>query len=77
MKKNKGTNSLNKNSITKSDRDVIQSRAGLEIKNGRVVLDKNYRIHPNACACDTCAIPGFWNDWLMSAKTYFTATAEC
>lgn len=77
MKKNKGTNSLKRHSVTKSEREIIQSRAGLEINNGKVVLDKNYRLHPSACACDTCAIPGFWNDWLMSAKAYFNAVAEC
>ena len=77
MKRNKGTNSSSRNSLTNSEREIIQSRAGLEVKGGKVVLDKNYRLHPNACACNTCAIPGFWNDWLSSAKAYFQATAEC
>ena len=77
MKKNKGTNSFKRNSMTQSDREIIQSRAGLQTKDGKVVLDKNYRIHPQSCTCDTCAIPGFWYDWLNSVQAYYKVNADC
>ncbi len=68
MKRNKNTNSFKRNGMTNTEREIIQSRAGLETKDGQVVLDKNYRIHPQSCTCDTCAVPGFWYDWMNSVQ---------
>ena len=36
MKRNKNTNSFKRNGMTDTEREIIQSRAGLEIKDGQV-----------------------------------------
>ena len=77
MKRNKNTNSFKRNGMTDTEREIIQSRAGLETKDGKVVLDKKYRIHPQSCTCDTCAVPGFWYDWLNSVQAYYKVNADC
>ncbi len=77
MKVGKGTNSFRNNRLTADERTAIANRAGLQIKGGQVVLDANYRIHPQSCACTICAVPGFWTDWLHSVIRYYKANLDC